>query len=232
MNSIVITFLAHASLAPAAAQGSDTSLVWGVPVTVLIVALWVIGTTAATCRSLFKSGSKAKIFDLLYLIVVAPTIVVCTINIGLNTATLILLSLGCVFGPITGYIAVHYYNCKRAWQLAPALHTWLSANFALLDTDEDGLVTRDDLERFWETAKAAERYHGAPVTAARTNDREMAGHASYFLCDIGHVIKTVLVGSPMHGVVTGVKIYAISQADVESFPEKALLRYQREFPRG
>ncbi|CAN5129038.1 hypothetical protein BH11CYA1_BH11CYA1_06690 [soil metagenome] len=187
--------------------------------------------SAATCRSQFKSGSKAKTFDLLYLIVVAPTIVVCTTYIGLNSPALILVSLGCIFGPITGYIAVHYYNCKRAWQLAPALHTWLSANFTLLDTDEDGLVTRDDLERYRETARSAERYHGAPVSLARRNDREMAGHADYFLCDIGHVIKTVFVGSPMHGVVTGIKIYAISRGDVEGFPEKALLRYQREFPR-
>lgn len=149
-----------------------------------------------------------------------------------NFTTSIFAVLACIVVLILGYIGVHYYNCKRAWQLAPALHTWLLENFALLDSNGDGLITSDDIERHWHTAKAAERYQKAEHGRALNNDRKMAAHARYFLCDIGHVVKTIYVGSPMTGCMTGIKVYAINLADVEAFPERALLRYQREFPRG
>jgi hypothetical protein len=60
----------------------------------------------------------------------------------------------------------------------------------------------------------------------------MAGYAGYFLCDIGHVTNTILVGLPMPGGLTRIKVFAMTVQDVEAFPEKALLRFQREFPRG
>ncbi len=202
-----------------------------VPLTVFIVALWILGTAAAAWRAEIKPASKAEIFDLLYYILVAPAAVAFTMRHGLNSPGLFLLSLGCAFGPITVYILVHYYNCKRAWQLAPRLHTWLIDNFALLDADGDGLVNRDDIDRVWYLLKMTEREGGAHSQAAK-NDRIMAGYAGYFLCDIGHVTNTILVGSPMSGGMTRIKVFAMTVQDVEAFPEKALLRFQREFPRG
>lgn len=200
------------------------------PLTVLVVGLWIIGTAAAAWRAELKVGRKTKIFELLYFGMVAPIVAAFATSQGLNSPGMIALSLGCVFGPITLYLLVHYYNCKRAWQLAPALHTWLIENFALLDADGDGLVYRDDIDRYLHTAKAAELYQKSERGCASRNDSKMAGYASYFLCDIGHVTNSMLVGSPMSGAMTRIKVYAMSLADVEAFPEKALLRYQREFP--
>lgn len=202
-----------------------------VPLTVFIVALWILGTAAAAWRAEIKPGRKAEIFELLYYLLVAPTAVAFTMRHGLNSPGLILLSLGCAFGPITVYKLVHYYNCKRAWQLAPRLHTWLIDNFALLDVDGDGLVDRDDIDRVWYLLKMTEKEGGAHSQAAK-NDQRMAGYAGYFLCDIGHVTNTILVGSPMSGGMTRIKVFAMTVQDVEAFPEKALLRFQREFPRG
>ncbi len=202
-----------------------------VPLTVFIVALWILGSAAAAWRAEIKPGQKAELFELLYYILVAPTAVAFTMRHGLNSPGLILLSLGCAFGPITLYILVHYYNCKRAWQLAPRLHTWIIDNFALLDADGDGLVNRDDIDRVWYLLKMTEKEGGAQSPAAK-NDRKMAGYAGYFLCDIGNVINTILVGSPMSGGMTRIKVFAMTIQDVEAFPEKALLRFQREFPRG
>lgn len=199
------------------------------PLTVLIVGLWIIGTAAAAWRAELKAGRKSKIFELIYFVLLAPTAVAFAIRQGLNSPGMIALSLGCVFGPITLYLLVHYYNCKRAWQLAPALHTWLIENFALLDADGDGLVNRDDIDRVWYLLKQTEAKDGSQSQTCR-NDRKMAGYAGYFLCDIGHVTNSMLVGSPMSGAMTRIKVYAMSLADVEAFPEKALLRYQREFP--
>lgn len=202
-----------------------------VPLTVFIVGLWILGSAAAAWRAEIKPGHKAELFELIYYILVAPTAVAFTMRHGLNSPGLILLSLGCVFGPITAYILVHYYNCKRAWQLAPRLHTWILDNFAHLDADGDGLVNRDDIERVWYLLKMTEKEGGAHWQAAQ-NDRRMAGYAGYFLCDIGHVTNTILVGSPMSGGMTRIKVFAMTVQDVEAFPEKALLRFQREFPRG
>jgi hypothetical protein len=201
------------------------------PLTVLIVGLWIIGTAAAAWRAELKAGRKSKIFELIYFVLLAPTAVAFAIRQGLNSPGMIALSLGCVFGPITLYLLVHYYNCKRAWQLAPALHTWLIENFALLDADGDGLVNRDDIDRVWYLLKQTEAKGGSQSQTCR-NDRKMAGYAGYFLCDIGHVTSSILVGSPMAGAMTRIKVYGMNLADVEAFPEKALLRYQREFPRG
>lgn len=202
-----------------------------VPLTVFIVALWILGSAAAAWRAEIKPGHKAELFELLYYILVAPIAVAFTMRHGLNSPGLILLSLGCALGPITVYILVHYYNCKRAWQLAPRLHTWIIDNFALLDADGDGLVNRDDIDRVWYLLKMTEKEGGAQSQAAQ-NDRRMAGYAGYFLCDIGHVTNTILVGSPMSGGMTRIKVFAMTVQDVEAFPEKALLRFQREFPRG
>jgi hypothetical protein len=202
-----------------------------VPLTVFIVALWILGTAAAAWRAEIKPGHRAEFFELLYYILVAPTAVAFTMRHGLNSPGLILLSLGCAFGPITVYILVHYYNCHRAWQLAPSLHTWIIDNFALLDADGDGLVNRDDIDRVWYLLKMTEKEGGAQSQAAK-NDRKMAGYAGYFLCDIGHVTNTILVGAPMSGGMTRIKVFAMTVQDVEAFPEKALLRFQREFPRG
>ncbi len=201
------------------------------PLTVLIVGLWIIGTAAAAWRAELKAGRKSEIFELIYFVLLAPTAVAFAIRQGLNSPGMIVLSLGCVFGPITLYLLVHYYNCKRAWQLAPALHTWLIENFALLDADGDGLVNRDDIDRVWYLLKQTEAKGGGQSQTCR-NDRKMAGYAGYFLCDIGHVTSAILVGSPMAGAMTRIKVYGMNLADVEAFPEKALLRYQREFPRG
>jgi hypothetical protein len=202
-----------------------------VPLTVFIVALWILGSAAAAWRAEIKPGHRAEFFELLYYILIAPTAVAFTMRHGLNSPGLILLSLGCAFGPITVYILVHYYNCKRAWQLAPRLHTWIIDNFALLDADGDGLVNRDDIDRVWYLLKMTEKKGGAHSQAAQI-DRKMAGYAGYFLCDIGHVTNTILVGLPMPGGLTRIKVFAMTVQDVEAFPEKALLRFQREFPRG
>ena len=202
-----------------------------VPLTVFVVALWIIGTAAAAWRAELKTGRKTDIFELVYFVLVAPTVIAFTMRQGLNSPGLIVLSLGCVFGPISLYILVHYYNCKRAWQLAPALHTWIIDNFAILDADRDGLVSRDDIDRVWYLLKMTEAKGGAQSQSYR-NGRKMAGYASYFLCDIGHVTSSMLVGSPMSGAMTRIKVYGMTVADVEAVPEKALLRYQREFPRG
>jgi len=202
-----------------------------VPLTVFIVGLWILGSAAAAWRAEIKPGHRAEFFELFYYILVAPTAVAFTMGHGLNSPGLILLSLGCAFGPITVYIVVHYYNCKRAWQLAPRLHTWIIDNFALLDADGDGLVNRDDIDRVWYLLKMTEKESGAHWQAAK-NDRRMAGYAAYFLCDIGHVTNTIVVGSPMSGGMTRIKVFAMTVQDVEAFPEKALLRFQREFPRG
>lgn len=201
------------------------------PLTVLIVGLWIIGTAAAAWRAELKVGRKTEIFELIYFVLLAPIAVAFAIRQGLNSPGLIMLSLSCVFGPISLYIMVHYYNCKRAWQIAPELHTWLIDNFALLDVDGDGLVSRDDIDRVWYLLKMTETKGGARRQACKY-DRKMAGYASYFLCDIGHVTNSILVGSPMSGALTRIKVYGMTVADVEAFPEKALLRYQREFPRG
>jgi hypothetical protein len=201
------------------------------PLTVLIVGLWIIGTAAAAWRAELKAGRKTEIFEPIYFVLLAPTAVAFTIKQGLNSPGMIVLSLCCVFGPITLYLLVHYYNCKRAWQLAPALHSWLIDNFAILDADSDGLVNRDDIDRVWYLLKMAEA-KGVSQSQTCRNDRKMAAYASYFLCDIGHVTNSILVGSPMSGAMTRIKVYGMSLADVEAFPEKALLRFQREFPRG
>lgn len=201
------------------------------PLTVLIVGLWIIGTAAAAWRAELKVGRKTEIFELIYFVLLAPIAVAFAIRQGLNSPGLIMLSLSCVFGPISLYIMVHYYNCKRAWQVAPELHNWLIDNFALLDVDGDGLVSRDDIDRVWYLLKMTETKGGARRQSCKY-DRKMAGYASYFLCDIGHVTNSILVGSPMSGAFTRIKVYGMTVADVEAFPEKALLRYQREFPRG
>lgn len=221
MNIIAITSIANTSITEAQA----------VPLTVFIVALWILGSAAAVWRAEIKPGHRAELFELIYFILIAPTAVALAVRHGLNSPGLILLGLVCTFGPITVYILVHYYNCKRAWQLAPRLHTWIIDNFALLDADGDGLVNRDDIDRVWYQLKMAEKGGGAHWQTAQ-NDRKMAGYAGYFLCDIGHVTNTIVVGSPMSGGMTRIKVFAMSVQDVEAFPEKALLRFQRQFPRG
>lgn len=164
----------------------------------------------------------ARAFGVIYGIFAGPLVAVFSKSLGLQSVLEIVVGLLCVFVPITCYCVFHKRNLKRAVERAPSLRDWILRNFAELDADGDGVITRADIYAF-------------RATVGRNDaDRKNASRTAYELCVIGHVIDTVtgfaiMMDGTGTGGVVAVNLYGISPADAESYPARIAQTYEAEF---
>lgn len=111
----------------------------------------------------------------------------------------------------------YHQRLRTAVETAADLRDFALGNFAWLDADGDGLVTRVDI------------YNRQNDPSVPDRDRSFLILMDWYLDRIGHVVDTRAIPSPMMGHVVHYTHYGISEADLETYPERIAAEYEREF---